>query len=703
MRIGKWPLIGGGAAVLVAAAVVVALVISNANGAQPSPETQTPQATRPETPTPSPTPTPVAMPESVPMHGDIAAWSQAPMTRVARVIPQVGDAASGTVAAYVDAPVVDRAGVALEVPVDVEAGTTYEFSAQVRMLTALPAAAAAFIKIGESRIELPPLSAEWTTVTGQYVAPAGATSVPLKIVLEGPVSGLGVDDVSLVATGTDTNIVPNPSFESIGTVDRILNRSLILPASHPALAVRLAEGPATWEAKDGRDDVVATGAGYIGGKFDLMELDGLEQGYYTVTVKDDEGTSVSTTLGVVDYEGASVAADQRFGVGLHVENDTYVDAADLTSSLGLGLARNDILWRFNETTRGTYDFADHYTDSFARLHAHGIHLLGIVNYGNELYGSGLTPETPEAIAAYGRYAAAIAERFDLVGLEVFNEFNQERFNRTACGTNPKCYVPLLESVRSEVRKVDADLPLIAGATARYDADWFVGLWQAGGLSYADAVSFHPYEVSSRPDSIAEVVATANQSMKTHAGDTRPIWITELGSSSKTGGRTIQGQADYLVRTAITSLASGVEKYFWYDLINDSPDPAVHEGNFGMFYQKKDGVAALQPKPVGYAQALMISQLGGRAYLDSEKLAEGVTAHRFGTEEDSTRVVWSSAGTTEVSIRSDGPLTFTNMGGSSRVIEPTGGVVKVKIGPRPLFVSNAPAPASTPPGSETPTP
>lgn len=686
MRVKKWHWFAGGGVVVAAGVTAVAVAIASSGAPQPPAETATKAPI--ETPTPTPTPTPVDMPNAVAAFGGLAGWSQAPTTAIARVVPQVGDAATGAVAAYVDAPVVDGEVTVLQSEVTVEPGVIYEFSAQARVLAALPTAVAATIVVGEQVIEVPELSAAWSEITAEYVAPAGAGAVPVRIVLDGPVSGLGLDDVSLVPAGGGDNIVANPSFEDVHADDVILNRSLILPADRPLLAVRVPQGTTTWTATNDAGDVVAQGSAEASHGLEAIELEGVGQGYYTVTVTDAAGAAVSTKLGVIDYEGTSIAVDERFGVGLHVEHAVYDDSADLASALGFGLARNDILWRHNETTRGQYDFDQRYVDGFARLHAHGIHLLGIVNYGNKLYGSELTPETPEAIAAYGRYAAAIAARFDLVGLEVFNEFNQERFNRTACGTNPSCYVPLLKVVQEEVRKVDAELPLVAGSTARYDAPWFDGLWQAGGLSFADVVSFHPYEVSWDPELLPGVIGQANDSMQQHAGDTRPIWITELGVPSKPDGHSIHAQADYLIRTSISSLAHGVEKFFWYDLVNDSPDPTVHEGNFGMYYQKGAGVAALQPKPAGYVQGLMVTQLGGRAYLDSEALGSDVKSYRFGTADDAVRVVWATKGRPQVTIPSTEPLTVVAASGATSVIEPVDGVVTLGLGIRPVFISAA---------------
>lgn len=460
----------------------------------------------------------------------------------------------------------------------------------------------AVVAVGSERLSLPPLNAWWQRVEGTFIA--DAPTAHIAIVLSGPVNGLGVDDLEVSARGDASagNLVPNPSFEQVSAEGRIVNRSLVLPSDRAVLAVAGSEGDASWVVTDAAGAMVADGAQHLSHGVTALPLTDVGQGYYTASVTDAAGATTETPIAVIDMPDGSVAPDRRFGVGLHVENDYYADAADLAASLGVGLARNDILWARNERTRGVYEFQPYYTDGFAKLHSHGIHLLGIVNYGNELYGDKKVPSNPEAIAAYGRYAAAIAERFDLVGLEVFNEFNHSRFNASGCGTAPTCYIPLLQSVRDAVHAVDPALPIVAGSTANYESEWFDDLWRAGGLPLADAVSYHPYQVTADPEALGGIVRESYAHMKDLAGDTRPVWITELGMTSTPSGITLEGQADFALRATLTALSAGVEHFFWYDLINDSTDGALHEGNFGLFFQARDGVAALPPKPAAYAYA-----------------------------------------------------------------------------------------------------
>ncbi|RYF38671.1 MAG: hypothetical protein EOO27_50425, partial [Comamonadaceae bacterium] len=290
-------------------------------------------------------------------------------------------------------------------------------------------------------------------------------------------------------------------------------------------------------------------------------------------------------------------------------DDSCRDAARYARALGLSNVRNDIRWEHSERRKGVYDFGV-YETPFSDLRAHGLKILGIVDYGNPVYGSSnkYAPTTTAGIAAYGRYAAAIAKRFNLLGLEVFNEFNWPDHNKSTCRT-ATCYMKLVKAVDTAVGKVKPSLPIVVGATAKYQPAWFDSLWKQGALSRTDFMSFHPYEITGHPEDIGGLIKQARTSMKKNGKTTKPIWISELGTSSATGNRTATEQASVLVRASVTAFANGARKFFWYNLINGGPNAKEHYHNFGMYLHPKSGVAAVAPKRAAFAQALTITQLG----------------------------------------------------------------------------------------------
>lgn len=379
---------------------------------------------------------------------------------------------------------------------------------------------------------------------------------------------------------------------------------------------------------------------------------------------------------------ARVAASDQFVLGLRTSTGT----ADLTTATTTGSATGvqaAATTPYTATPGQTYTIREAMASRSASALSAYTSAWQCAN-GTEVLSSGtgatgtVTVPAASVAGAAGRYAAAIAQRFDLVGLEVFNEFNHERFNKTGCGTAPTCYVPLLQTVHDNVRAVDPDLPLVAGSTANYDAAWFDGLWQAGGMTYADAASYHPYQIVTDPAALGTIITTSRESMQTYGGGTLPIWITELGSTS-TGGMPSQlEQAEFAFKASITAFGNGVEKFFWYDLINDSPDPTVHEGNFGLFGQPISGVTALPPKPVAMTVALVITHLADREAAAAEPLSADVLSYAFGDGEERTTFAWAPAGATTVQMPATGDVEVTAVSGQVTTVTPVDGVAAVPV-------------------------
>lgn len=693
---------------LLIGAIVGAVVLAGGGAALAvwSPWAATPEATPSATPTPTPTPTPepAEIPVTSTARAGLPGWNLAPAAALAGVHPEVGDAASGRVALRVDAPVVGGDTAAAHTVIPVQGGWEYTVSVSYRRMAAFPEPTNASLRVGDLNVPFEDADAEWATATATYTAPADATQADVVVVVSGPVTGLSVDDVSVRAED-GTELVSNGSFEGAEAPYGILNDSLVMTSSAAGLAVYLPEGVASWQAQPTAGGEPVTGSTKVAGGLDLVPLTGLPQGHYELQLTDAAGGTVSTAVAVVETEALAVAQDPRFGVGLHVERDWYRGAGGYAAALGFSEARNDILWGRNEPEKGVYTWYEPYEREFDILHANGVKLLGIVNYNNKLYGKGKAPASAEEIAAYGRYAAAVADRFDLVGLEVFNEFNHDRFNDTPCGTSGGCYIPLLQSVHDSVAPAHPDLPIVAGATALFDREFFIGLWQAGGMQYTDAMSFHPYElVGANPDDLRGFVEQAGADALANGGAEPPVWITELGWATSIGGHADPlVQAEMLVRAEISALAGGAQKFFWYDLVNDSDDPNNHEGNFGLYeYAPRANTLALAPKPAAFTQALLIDRLGGRLHTGSE--GEGDTVvETFGGAADPAWVAWAPGGTGSAVIDTDTGVVVTDAFGRETVLAPKKGAVTVPLTATPVFVRELPGDAGAPDGGETPSP
>jgi len=682
-RRAKIGLAAGGAAVVAGLILGVTLTVG-----QPA-ASPAPSASPSTTPSASPTATRLIpeVPRTAAVRGAVAGWNTASPSVAGRVLPEVGAAADGRLAVFIDAPNSDPGTQLLVTTVQVEPGETYSFGLSARTSTEALTTVPMTLTVGTSIVRLGQLNAAWAPVTGSYTPGPGETSVTFALAAQGSARSVSVDR-AFVTDEAGVNLLPNASFEDVSTAVGIVNDSLVLAESTATVAVAGFSGEVAWRVRDASGGEVSTGDVTATGPVDAIRLDGVDQGYYSVEVSFPGGATYTTPLALIDSDPQGIPPDSRFGVVTHVDQEWYEGAARYVASLGVGVVRNDVLWEANETVAGVYSFRESYTREFPRFRANGIELMGIVDYGNPLYDSGATPYSAEAIAAYGRYAAAIAQAFDVASLEVFNEFNHERFNTGECGIAAACYLPLLRSADEAVAAVSPEVDIVAGATALYDGPWLAELWRLGGLQYADAISFHPYEVviPPQPEALTPLVADANSAMSAASGGAPlPIWITELGWTTKTGGTELREQGAMLHRAAATALGGGVEMLVWYDLVNDFVDPASHEGNFGLFYRALDGVSALPPKPAAFAQALLIEQIGGRSLAVRPRQSEGVHSYTFGRPGDEVHVVWSPIGASTAIYPATGAVEVVHGDGSTSNVRPVGGTVTIPVGTDPVFV------------------
>lgn len=630
---------------------------------------------------------PVEIPATNVARADIAGWTLAPRTVVGAVLPEVGDAADGSVSLRVDAPADDADIVAASAMVTLAPDTEYTLTASVRLLSEFKEASGIRLTAGGDQFELPELNAEWETVEFPFATSADVGDGTIGVVLSGAVRGFGIDNVSITAEGGE-NLVANGSFEEVPVQRGILNDSLIMTNASALLAVSVADGEVTWTATSSSGGEPISGSSVVSGALAALPLDGVPQGHYALAVRDSSGFEVSTNVAVIDNDTFHVIQDARFGVGTHVEKKPYVGTGTMASALGFSEVRNDISWQRNEKTRGIYSWDENYVREFTRMHANGVKLLGIVAYGNELYGSKRSPSNPEAIQAYGAYAKAVADNFDVVGLEILNEYNH-RDSGTACGHDPACYVEIAQAARDHVSPAYPDLPLVTGSTALYDHDWFVGFWQAGGMPVTDVVSYHPYEgwIDRNADLIAGTVQQSYADMQEQTGETKPVWISEMGFPTHHGGVGLLEQGEMMVRNETLAFANGVEKYFWYDLVNDKDDRVAGEANFGLYENSPRGNAiARAPKPGAFAQALMITQIGGKEYVATES-DETTKVEVFGNDSGETRVAWAPGGEVERAFPATTPLAVTDLSGHTELVEPVGGTVTVTLSGSPLFITS----------------
>jgi hypothetical protein len=682
-----------------AAGVTVVALLPRAGSETPvasSAPSETAKPTPTATPTPTPTPEPVKLPTA-----DVAAafdgWSQDNEADEASTFTaEAGDASDGSIALRIEStnPAENPTRRALSQTVAVTPSTTYTFTASIKNTVDTddaPGVAVIMGAAGQGRFDFPDASTNWTDVTWDYKTAADETTLPVSILSVNTTTETRVDGLTMSVKGAADNLLVNPSFETFTAPNpQITNSLLMLPTGEATVGVSWRIPGATWSLTDDTGATVADGTVDLQPGLGVISLQDVEAGYYSIDIANAEnsGDRLQTSLAIVAPVADGATPDERFGVGVHLHNDN-LNSGTVAAEIGFSSVRSDAKWEEAELTRGQYTFPAK-SDAMIQDYADaGLEFFPISDYNNKLYDRGVTPSTPEGLAAYAAYTRAMVTHFDVPSVEIYNEFNQVRMNKGACGLQPSCYIPMLKAAYEGVKADHPDTLVIGPSIARHDEAWLEGLYQAGGLQYLDAISFHPYDYTpeSGPEFLEGSLQRANDKIKQYNnGELKPIWITELGWS--TAGFSEADQADNVVRSQVISLANNVEKFYWFNLVNGEPDPANHEGNFGLVRQTTGTVPAYAPKPSAASQAVLIRKVSGKEFTARDASANtAVHSYAFGAAAATTRVAWAVTPTT-VTYAASGDVTQTDQFGAISTLTPVDGRITVELDGHPLYLDGA---------------
>jgi hypothetical protein len=311
---------------------------------------------------------------------------------------------------------------------------------------------------------------------------------------------------------------------------------------------------------------------------------------------------------------------QGVGVNIHFTRGHGKDL-DRIAGAGFKVVRMDFSWGGTEQKKGDYDWSA-YDDLTADLEKRGLRPLYILDYSNGLYEEPVTtqdpvtrqprrdvasPQHPESVAAFARWAAAAAKHFRgrHVLWEVWNEPNIGFWKPKPDAGQ---YATLCLATCKAVRAADPQATIVAPATSEVPLAFLESVFAAGVLAELDAVSVHPYRSYKRPpETAAEDYRKLRGLIERHAlADKKrlPILSGEWGYSSSTKGVSPEMQAAYLARMQLANLLAEVPLSIWYDWKDDGPDPGEHEHNFGTVKQD------LEPKPAYPAARTLTHELGG---------------------------------------------------------------------------------------------
>ena len=311
------------------------------------------------------------------------------------------------------------------------------------------------------------------------------------------------------------------------------------------------------------------------------------------------------------------------GVGVNIHFVTgHEQELDLIAAAGFKFVRMDFHWETIERRKGQYDWAG-YEKLLANLDKRGLRAILILDYSHPLYERAVTspdplshvprratasPQNPESVAAFARWAAASARHFR--GRHVLWEiWNEPNGNFWAPRPDAGQYTALALATARAVREADPRATIIGPASSGFPWEFLETFLKSGVLEYLDAVSVHPYRNPHKaPETAAADYARLRSLVERYAPASKreqlPILSGEWGYSSFTHGVSLETQAAFAARQQLSNLLNGVPLSIWYDWQNDGPDPNENEHNFGTV------LPDLTPKPAYTAIRTLTHELRG---------------------------------------------------------------------------------------------
>lgn len=394
------------------------------------------------------------------------------------------------------------------------------------------------------------------------------------------------------------------------------------------------------------------------------------------------------------------------GVGVNIHFTTrHEKDLDLIASAGFRFIRMDFAWAGTERTQGQYDWAA-YDSLTSQLEKRGLRAIYILDYSNPLYEKPVasknpltgedhfdtsSPQHPESIAAFAKWAAASAKHFRNrhVIWEIWNEPNISFWKPKP---DVEQYIALALATCRAVREADPAATIIGPATSGVPMDFLESFCKSGVLDWLDAVSVHPYRNYIKPpESAAEdyVKLAALIERYAPAGKRLPMISGEWGYASHTSGVSLETQAAFAARQQLANLLQGVPLSIWYDWKNDGEEAKEREHNFGTVWPD------LAPKPAYRAFQTLTRELGGYRIERRAKTAnkEYVLVFRNAAGEQKI-AAWTTGEPATVSLvleqlESNAQARISSMDGSISTL-PLKNQLLLELRPAPVYVTIAPA-------------
>jgi hypothetical protein len=451
-----------------------------------------------------------------------------------------------------------------------------------------------------------------------------------------------------------------------------------------------------WSTYNAWGKPASSGSTLISGGKLRLDVPVPEDGYYRLKVEAYFAGAlvkvVDTTFATLPEFDLSVVTDSPFGIQTHYGTNWNKEMIPLLKYAGTKNVRESFFWSEVEINKGQYSFNPKFTLTMQAFKEFGIDPFLVFAFSNKYYDGGKTPYTKEAHTAYANYVKALLGKFgsQLKSGEIWNEYNLSYFGGNGpAASRADVYFNLLKEGYEASKLVQPDFNVVGGGTAGIPIEWLKDVFELGGLDYMDSLSVHPYRYPQTPEGLLKEIDTLNQLVRDHNnGETIPLWFSEIGWPTHLNSRGVDEntQAAYLIRTYVLSIAAGVEKIFWYSLMDTGTDKFYNEHNFGVIHNTDAALGSYTPKPAYVALATLTRQLTGAKPV-SHNIAGGIYQYIFDKNNAKINVLWSLV-KKNVTLNTQTPLIVTDMMGRKITYKPLQEKVNMTLTGEPLFIQGA---------------
>ena len=232
-----------------------------------------------------------------------------------------------------------------------------------------------------------------------------------------------------------------------------------------------------------------------------------------------------------------------------------IQILDKMQEAGVKWLRTDFAWWFVQKKDGSFDFRvlDELVDMAAKR---DIKILPIITYfGFSNQGKIDAEKHPERWEEYIRKTVS-HYKDSITHWEILNEHDC-RFARDNKGNE---YGKLLKRASEIIRKTNPKAKVVYGGVSSVNAKYIEDTLKTCPTEHFDIMNFHTYPAPVAPEGAIKFgVDTLNNLMKKYGG-TKPIWITEIGSST---ARNLNINLPELLDTTLPHLGIDVSKIEQY--------------------------------------------------------------------------------------------------------------------------------------------